>query len=278
MNTHNRIIAVALCCLFVACNNAPSNQASELKWGHLKPSSNHLIHLPDHSEIRVCGSHYEMIKEAINTWAAIINRNFKVKYSCTNAHIYSYGSHQSHTQKKCELYNYENRMFVYDELHPQELYDCDKKPSRLRPSILHEVGHLFGLCDQYPGQIEKCATSTAPDHQSIMKDTYGNNSLGIDDITGIRALAKKYSGETDRFDLLEGSYRNDRGTIWHLSIDKTYSGALKAITVDKKWPYICDWFGICSSNTSKIIFLDSKRVQYLHSDDTSYQFEWVSKD
>jgi hypothetical protein len=68
------------------------------------------------------------------------------------------------------------------------------------PTLLHEMGHAFGLCDLYGEEIEYCDKDhlTPVVGSSMMLDTNGDSfNLAQDDIDGIRAVFKFYRDKID---------------------------------------------------------------------------------
>ncbi len=76
-----------------------------------------------------------------------------------------------------------------------ELTVSAPKKAMTLPVIVHEMGHVWGLCDQYEGanNCDPRHSSTHPELKSIMGASSGINRLYLtdDDITGIRELAKR---------------------------------------------------------------------------------------
>jgi hypothetical protein len=63
------------------------------------------------------------------------------------------------------------------------------------PTLLHEMGHAFGLCDLYQPEVRYCDKDhrTPVSGSSMMRDTNGDSfNLAQDDIDGIRAVFRFY--------------------------------------------------------------------------------------
>ena len=75
------------------------------------------------------------------------------------------------------------------------------------PTLLHEMGHAFGLCDLYGNEIEYCDQKhfTPVTGSSMMLDTNGDSfNLAQDDVDGIRALFSFYRKKMASERKLEG--------------------------------------------------------------------------
>ncbi|MGE0173956.1 MAG: hypothetical protein AB7T49_14260 [Oligoflexales bacterium] len=169
-----------------------SNNSSEPKWGYVESDlqPHILIRQPGGTEIRVCGAHFSEISWAIKKWASAIGRTFIYNESCSNPTIRSYGREESFAQSECGKSGLEGRAFARPTAVPMQVVDCGFDGD-IRLALLHEVGHLWGLCDQYPGEIDHCTFSTEPDPDSVMASGQ-SDSLTSDDIDGIRSLAQKF--------------------------------------------------------------------------------------
>lgn len=166
-------------------------KASHVKFGFLKPSAQHLIQLPSGSQIRICGGHFDELKNAILKWAAAIDRTYDIVNKCESEHIQSFLTDEAFAKTNCSRWNIEARMYSESDKTPMRVVDCNIAKDRVPFAILHEVGHLFGLCDQYPGEVGRCVYSTDVVPGSVMHQA-GSMQLQPDDIDGIRALAQKY--------------------------------------------------------------------------------------
>jgi hypothetical protein len=169
----------------LGCRTSKSG-GSEVKWGLSPDHQNYLIYYPDGATIRVCGAHFEEIKWAIATWAKAIDREYNIVQSCGDQHISSFGPDDPFAIEDCKRWNMQGRRYSQATLTPMRLVDC-KSTKDVKLSMLHEAGHLFGLCDQYEGQRERCSVSTDPVPGSVMHSAQ-SLYLTEDDIMGLKAL------------------------------------------------------------------------------------------
>ena len=186
-----KLILWALLSAMPSCHQASSD--SKLQWGFLAPGSSLLIHVPDGGTIRVCGEYFNSVRWAIQTWGVPINRSYNVVYDCTNAQINLFVQNEQYAKDQCESLKI-TTAFAHPLQSPQEIVDCGILAGN-DAIVLHEVGHLFGLCDQYAASIGNCETNNGIVIGSVMN---ANNSLTLteDDIEGIQALARKYGDAT----------------------------------------------------------------------------------
>jgi hypothetical protein len=175
----------------MACGNPSTSDggASTVKWGFLRASSTHLVNKANGATIRLCGVELDTLAWAINAWGAEIGKRFQFVNDCNNAHINSYGATDPYAISECARWGYSRNMYVQSFSNPMPMVDCGIDSSYRQAAILHEAGHLWGMCDQYPEQISNCESTTAPVN-SVMNASW-STSLSSDDITGIRALNRQ---------------------------------------------------------------------------------------
>ena len=161
--------------------------ASSLKWGYLADDSHHLINLPNNSTIGVCGADVEIIGWAINSWGAAIGRHYSVVADCDHEKIDNWPPNSDFAKSNCAQFNI-TTAYARPELDPQQIVDCGEMDGAV--GYIHEVGHLFGLCDQYADHVGNCAYNNGIVAGSIMNAS-DKEYLTQDDLDGIRALAKK---------------------------------------------------------------------------------------
>ncbi len=169
--------------------------------------SSRLIAKENGSKITLCAlrspktHQLEEIRDAIQTWAAVINRHYEITFSCENyPSVTVYNREDPETEaivNKWDFlksrWNTEDLSFVGGD--GRTLYNAMRK-SMTKGTVLHEVGHLMGLCDQYPGGITNCAWTKQPVTKSIMANNLYFTSLQEDDKEGIRHLAHYYESLT----------------------------------------------------------------------------------
>ena len=178
---------------FSACSPNQPEKTSALQYGFLPSSGAQLIHVRSGSVIRICGVYQSDITWAISTWGRAINRRYSFESGCTGQRINSYSALDPYAQENCSRYRLQSRMYSLGQQVPQLLVDCGGYG---REKILHEVGHLFGLCDQYASELGHCAYNHGVVTGSVMSVA---NSLVLkdDDIEGIRALAARAGSPTE---------------------------------------------------------------------------------
>lgn len=183
------ILSVAIIGLLSVSGCGPQHTegaASETSWGFLRDHSRHLIHVPNGSTIGVCGPDVADIGWAINTWATEIGRRYEVVSDCDTQRINNWVQDTEYAKRECkELGN--TTAFARPTANPQELVDCGGLWGRV--GYLHEVGHLFGLCDMYDPAINRCVVNNGAVAGAVMEEAMTEYLLS-DDIAGIRALAE----------------------------------------------------------------------------------------
>lgn len=184
---------------------------AERHFGFLQPSRHYLSNVPDKGTIGICGNtQFNEIKKAINMWGAAINRTYHVIQSCNNHDIEVHNRQDPKTLEAIKKWPHfkkrydEGKDLAFVVIHEDgflHFYNTTIKPLSYT-TILHETGHLFGLCDQYPESITICARTTAPVKKSVMMNAWKFNSLQQDDIEGLRNLVKDLNKEIYEMDIL----------------------------------------------------------------------------
>jgi hypothetical protein len=278
------ITVLFVCLVFcISCKHTANTEgASSLHWGFSKPHKNYFVLKPHNSMIKICGSQATQIGEAINDWARHIRRKFRIVETCEGHHISSYSFRDDFSKELCEKYNLQGRAFAQPTKSPMRIVNC--RDSALKPSaILHEVGHLFGLCDQYSPQIDKCIQSTDAAHNSLMRSSYTFDSIQSDDSEGLRVLATKnlpeasLTGFTPSSKFYNGQYIGIKtATSWEIKYNM--SGGSKLVSIDLKTKtsqhrFRCGPYGICVRNTTFLIPLTGQQIRYIYSDGKAYEYK-----
>ena len=184
-----------VCCvlMILACKPAP-NQASEVKSGRLGTASTYwLTNYPSGSALSLYGASPQTVAWAINVWAAPLGKSFVVQSgtSPSQATVWSYSQRDAESRGWCN--GFAGRAYALPDRTPMVIVDCGGFARSGSSYVLHEVGHLFGLCDQYPEGISNCAVSTQPAPGSVMYSAR-TTSLTDDDVTGVMAVATFLGG------------------------------------------------------------------------------------
>lgn len=186
---------IQLLILIVSCGAGKQEASSDVSYGLSPGKSNFLIYKPDGSDLYLCGDDIETLAWAISTWASAIGFQYQFFESCDPniATVYSYGESDSTKKDECTKYGYENRGYANTSSQPMQVVNCNAWNPGYR-FMLHEVGHLFGLCDQYddfPRNKQYCATqSSTIDPKSVMASA-NRTDLSKDDQAGIRELYRR---------------------------------------------------------------------------------------
>lgn len=190
-------VSLLLLIALAACRTTKPSE-SDLTWGYLGNITPHnLIRQPSGTIIKVCGLYSVQTTWAIQVWAAYINRRLIVVQSCDHPHIVT----QSATlepllNEECIRRGNTSGLFADPYNHPMRIAMCNTtalNSSDIQAAILHEVGHLWGMCDQYRIQdgLKTCAYTTEPVEGSVM-NINPPLYLTADDIAGIQNLASIY--------------------------------------------------------------------------------------
>lgn len=196
----NRLLGIILGLVVVACGvgsgASDANLGSELKWGHLPVSAGGqkwLINVKPNEEIELCGSDTEILKAAIIQWAKEIGRGAIKVVDCNKGTAVKIKVNIStnYTQYPCTI----NGVQGATDPSSGQMYICSKLAAPKSYVIVHETGHLWGMCDMYPGQEQRCDTAhkTVVDNTAIMGNgnVKDNPELRPDDISGIKAMADR---------------------------------------------------------------------------------------
>ena len=200
-----------LCLLMIAfssCGETTENDASNLKWGHLPKLQGALIQLPPNSEINVCGLHSEITASYVKSWAQIIGRDKHLRINSSEECTVSpggtnliVGHKDSDPDSKLADCRPGDGAVAFTK--KQKIVLCqsvgvmvgniDFDQSLMNRILFHEVGHLWGLCDQNAGAVN-CDPKNRSDYfstNSLMGYELPVNLLTDDDITGITELSKR---------------------------------------------------------------------------------------
>ncbi len=177
-----------------ACRPVPQDDIDYgLDWGHLPyvtTDRNKLIHADPDDKIEICGINPEVTIWAVLSWAQPIQRFERLKQNlvpCNSggsgrkvlveeinggnkAPAWTAGS--TVTINKDKIHNYNDNFF--------------------KAIMLHEIGHAWGLCDQY-ASVNNCHSGAGPKvNDAVMGSTHqGKLQLHNDDMIGIRELSER---------------------------------------------------------------------------------------
>jgi hypothetical protein len=176
--------------LLFSCHAGTGEQDSKVNWGHMGNVRQTFIALPPYSHISTCGYRKEFAKEAVLRWAAVIGRDkyLTIDDSCTRgAHRATFhGPDEAQRTGECQG----GVMGFTDTV--SNVYICyDVKENMLQNIYLHEVGHMWGMCDQYTDGLWNCARLNNQNKRSMMGGADGKTELTPDDIAGMQALAAR---------------------------------------------------------------------------------------
>lgn len=195
----NLIIALALVVPFVACKQRRET-GSEVKWGHLKHlnENTELIYLPPGSSIAVCGRAAPMVKKLVANWARTIGRDTLLTLKDCNTSatkVLTIYEHESpHAQQRCRHFYPNGGAGGFRE--GNDLVFCVAFTDlKFEQALLHELGHSWGLCDQYTSDLansDNCsAVHSGPKDPNSAMGAYKAVDITADDIEGMKALAAR---------------------------------------------------------------------------------------
>ncbi|RYZ90787.1 MAG: hypothetical protein EOP04_02790 [Proteobacteria bacterium] len=189
--------------------------------------------------------------------------------------IISLDTHDPKGKAFCEAQSAVNRMFTAWDEETLYVYDCDKETARVPYSILHETGHLFGLCDQYGGS-NNCFWGMPPVKGSVMQSAV-SLELTPEDIEGVQVIASSYNMDTNLkpLKLLSGPYTAPQNNIF---IDSKTSSLGDSILVTFSnggvFEYKCHFENLCfNEGWSWLVVQSDKSVDLKVADGTILSFE-----
>jgi hypothetical protein len=192
--------------LITSCADKPSE--SEPYWGHLNYSPNAWIaNIGPQSTISTCGNYADEGAESIKIWAAAIGRASDLKIQTTSCEPQAYLSPSSANHQ----YEFRTAVTSFEQTYCKEnilafasaemrLVVVCRPDVNLKGVMLHEVGHLWGMCDQYPIRLsstgEPLGDNCDPVHRtserqgdSVMGAGGLYSELTATDAEGIKALS-----------------------------------------------------------------------------------------
>ncbi|MGE0171941.1 MAG: hypothetical protein AB7T49_04115 [Oligoflexales bacterium] len=186
-----------------------SRQSSNVKYGALKegvaPSSAWLMKIPPGGEINACGNRREVIERSLKRWAQVIGRDKNLKIGnnekCSFPIASDYGqiegiAHNDPRPTVCRTGDGAVSKSYFGTL--WETRFCSEIDGEEENyAVLHEVGHAWGMCDQYDktgtaiGMHPTCdpGYSSQQAVDSVMSGARTSTDLTPDDILGLRILA-----------------------------------------------------------------------------------------
>lgn len=199
------VLAILIISSYFTFTSCGKESESELQWGHLKKrnggydeSKNWLINAPPGSTIAVCEKYGELAVAGLKKWSDPIDRTSRLNY-VTNCNSLPRNAIRIYLKP---MSPYEQGIAYADLIKMEIVYNLQAIQSAginggLESVLLHEMGHVWGLCDQYDmGNYTNCDYSspgkTASNRvlNSVMGEG-GRLELTSDDITGIEMLAKR---------------------------------------------------------------------------------------
>ena len=201
------LIVVNFAVIFVACGSTHSAELIPQKkslnasqpteagtWGHLYGARTEwLAQSPPGTVFNVCGDNAAEIISGIKAWSTASGRTDGLSFqeSCSrkkSTMIYSFGRDKSTAKEVCKKYPKAVALTFVDS---RTIVACDKT-DKLPEVMLHEAGHLWGMCDVYPEDVigsTNCDLNyfTGRSHGSVMGANY-KQALSPADISGIAAM------------------------------------------------------------------------------------------
>ncbi|WP_141733225.1 hypothetical protein [Oligoflexus tunisiensis] len=171
---------------------AANQPVSELDWAHIPLSpgyQNWLINVPPQQTIRVCGTDQEVTIAAIKKWAAVIRRDRHLNVvPCQQGNAQS--ATVQVTREFCDG-------VAFADPDTRRIMICPGIASvgfDYSHVILHEVGHLWGLCDLYAPSYYQCDRSydEGVDPGALMMGGAGTaTEIQQDDRDGLVVLSQR---------------------------------------------------------------------------------------
>jgi hypothetical protein len=218
----SRIIYTIVGMLLIAGVSCKRTAVSETQWGHLFDAKQGLIAVPPNGTIKVCvesktGSYDygELTKRGVLAWAATIGRdkalNVVTMNQCAKNETRTEGAvyiQVDPTANNCHLAIAYERRFGKGTQASSLINICEESwtSGEAYAVILHELGHAWGLCDQYiesdtwgyrRGHFNSNCTKenrSATAGTGVMAGggwLWSDRSPRSDDIEGMRALAAR---------------------------------------------------------------------------------------
>lgn len=190
------LIFVSAIALF-GCGPRENDNGSELKWGHLPTSAgsgNWLTNVGPEDEVELCGEDTSYLEVAVRRWAEPLGRakHLKIVGCGKGTRVKSKITFATNvTAYPCTVSGVQGAT----DPNSGQMNICSKLSAPIKYVIVHETGHMWGMCDMYAGGESRCdsAHKTVVDNSAIM----GNGSVGDDppltkdDIEGIKAMGDR---------------------------------------------------------------------------------------
>jgi hypothetical protein len=179
-----------------SCRSEQVENESRLQWGvHQMAYGANLLNLRPTQTVEVCAPKQEWVQyaqEAIQKWSSALGRwgHFQVN-PC-----------RSGSTLKINLIPGDELGLNYFTEKPGRIYIGSNLGNKLaRAVILHEFGHSFGMCDQYPSNAGKGCSSASSgrlENREIMGTTDPSKTeLTQGDIEGVKTAAEKAGAQAN---------------------------------------------------------------------------------
>ncbi|MDQ3230755.1 MAG: matrixin family metalloprotease [Pseudobdellovibrionaceae bacterium] len=173
-------IASTLALLMFGCSDASKQgEDSSLKWSPLSPESSVLLTLVDGEKISICGNDAEIVAKvrwAIDVWSAPIGKKIAHEANCIHPKYIKVKLSSPECISGCTS----GAAVSFGSFGDIELW------TRRDSTILHEVGHIFGLNHSQSLMAVMYARSHAGNKNTTV--------LTPDDVDGIRGVYAQVSG------------------------------------------------------------------------------------
>ena len=172
--------------LLTACGQKDSAKVQSVDFNQT------LIRQSNHKVVTLCGDYQQLTAAAITQWAAAIGRAFQFQFAadCSKVKSYALQIIAYGDPKAVALCRAENVTTALSMVDTHVIAFCGYyPPERLLPALLHETGHIWGLClGEHPDNAQYCGTRLP----HIMGGSgYMLTALSPYDFDAIRKLAQE---------------------------------------------------------------------------------------
>jgi hypothetical protein len=180
-----KIFAVLTMAALSACQKTPAPAESRAKWGFVNGGQYaNLLNLEPNQSVSICSPDADWsaaARFAIEQWATVLGRwgYFKVLNCGDSADL------------TINMQGFDSVGLNYFRASPGRIFlQSSASGDYLKALALHEYGHSFGMCDQYPSVNNCTQLSSQKNDQEVMGTTYeAKIRLTQGDIEGVKSVA-----------------------------------------------------------------------------------------